>query len=183
LGTARSGDRADLRQAIDAIARGQVVLSLVCEEVLTTARGCQVLLDSDGGLKPFARDCRSLIASIRGVVGREQTSLFQFRGCPTHRTETMTGDVVPYRPPARGTPVVLITDLGIGERPLSRYWASAEDWDAFLGTVRNSRCPLIAFVPYPPHRWPHFLRRKAVVIQWDRTTTAGGIRQSREKKP
>jgi len=42
--------------------------------------------------------------------------------------------------------------------------------------VRRAGCPLVAFVPYAPRRWPRALRRAMTIVQWDRRTSAVTIR-------
>lgn len=73
----------------------------------------------------------------------------------------------PYVPPLPGTPVILLSDLGIA-RPLGASdRASVDEWAAFASRVRAAGCPLIALLPYAPRRWPQKLRLHVVMIEWD----------------
>jgi hypothetical protein len=80
-----------------------------------------------------------------------------------------------YEPPASGTPVLLVTDLGIGVPPLAQDTLFIDDWRDFADRTARARCPIIALVPYSPERWPAALKGIINIIQWDRSTTAGDV--------
>lgn len=94
----------------------------------TLARGCRVLVDVSEGMAPFARDCWQLIDDLRSVVGHELVEVFCFKDCPVYGAETEAdAKFVPFRPPPRATPVLLLSDLGIATPSFSLRRAAARD--------------------------------------------------------
>lgn len=138
--------------------------------------GAQVLLDRRTAMMPFFKDQNRLAATLRAVVGREACRIIQFFRTP-HRIaplgEIETDD---YTLPPADTPVLLVSDLGIGEAPLEEIAVTTDEWIAFAERVRRALCPVIAFVPYRRSRWPQDLQRLITIIPWDRVTTAGMVR-------
>jgi len=76
-----------------------------------------------------------------------------------------------YVPPAAGTPVLAITDLGIGGPPVHPARARAGEWADFAAQLDRRESALVALVPYPRSRWPRWVGRTLTAIPWDRTTT------------
>lgn len=138
--------------------------------------GAQVLLDRRAAMMPFFKDQNRLVDTLRAVVGREACRIVQFFRTP-HRIaplgEMETDD---YKLPPAGTPVLLVTDLGIGGARLQEIAVTTDEWIAFTERVRRASCPVIAFVPYRRSRWPQDLQRLITIIPWDRATTAGMVR-------
>jgi hypothetical protein len=139
----------------------------------TLRRGVQVLCDRGESMQPFLDDQTSLIARIRQVVGPDRVDVSWFQDCPvrgcgggSRRTWRA------WSPPDPGTVILLLSDLGIA-RPSFSAFASTEEWAGFARAVQNHGCPLKAFVPYPPSRWPRMLMRSIHMIQWDRSTRPG----------
>jgi hypothetical protein len=73
--------------------------------------------------------------------------------------------------------VLVVTDLGIGNAPLTTERAGPDEWVAFASEVRRAGCEPIALVPYAPRRWPADVCRAMNVVHWDRKTTAGKVRR------
>lgn len=139
-------------------------------------RGVQVILDRREAMMPFFPDQNRLAESLLGTVGRDQVAILQFLhhplsvlGC-SRKLET-------YRPPAAGTPVLLVSDISIGGPPLANDIVPVSEWLRFADVVKRARCPLVLLVPYPPERWPRTLSRALIIVQWDRRTTAGAVRR------
>jgi hypothetical protein len=176
LATSRTGRDLDLPRAIELLARRSVA-DLPRLRLPTLARGCLVLADLGPGLAPFALDRQGLVETVRAVVGRDRVAVRYFEGCPLRGVweEGVPGDD-PLVPPPRGTPVAVITDLGIARPGL----AAARAWLDFAAGLRAAGCPLVAFVPYPPHRWPAAPATAFPVVHWDRGCTARTARRARE---
>jgi hypothetical protein len=169
----------DVDRLVEALARRQAVSRLPRLLLPTVRHGVQLLLDRSPAMTPFLRDQRWLEERIRRVVGVERVEARRFSACPLRGSGRgpVTDWERPYRPPPAGTPVVLLTDLGIGRPPGWDEWAGVDEWLRFADQVRRARCRPIAFVPYQPRRWPARLVRAMTVIQWDRTTTVASARQ------
>jgi len=103
-------------------------------------------------------------------------NILRFVGCPLWGTGTghrKTWNA--YCPPLPGTVVLLLSDLSIGRPMFSTEAASVQEWLDFAIRVRRACCPLVAFVPYSPSRWPLRLVDMMTLVQWDRWTTVGTV--------
>jgi len=142
--------------------------------VPSVRRGVQVLLDRRDALMPFFADQNHLVSTLSAVIGEDRISVLQF----LHRPSRVLApdkelEEQDYKLPASGTPILLVTDLGIGVPPLSPDMLSVDEWRGFARRAARARCPVVAFVPYPLQRWPVDLRGAIKIVQWDRSTTAG----------
>jgi hypothetical protein len=175
---AREGE-VDLPEVVETLARGQPLKHLPRLPVPTLRRGIQLLVDVGEGMLPFARDRAELVEAIQHLVPR--TELKMFVGCPSRGSGSGARSQKGWprwRPPARGTPVVLLSDLGLGGPQLSLDRALSAEWLAFCARARRAGCPLVAFVPYERQRWPRPLARAMILVTWDRGTTAGQVRHA-----
>jgi hypothetical protein len=180
--TLREGTTPDIGKAVEVIARGGELERLPTLKVPTIARGCQVLCDVNPGMMPFASDRREILDAIRSVVGRELVGVFYFEDCPVYGVEREEDlEFVPYEPPPRGTPVLIISDLGVAESPYSMRRASPAEWSELIYALRAAGCPALALTPYPSGRWPDLPSGGLRIIQWDRRTTAAAVRRARER--
>jgi hypothetical protein len=72
--------------------------------------------------------------------------------------------------------VLALTDLGIARPMFDADWTDPEDWLELDRVLVRAGSPLIAFVPYPPSRWPPVLAAALTIVQWDRVTSAATVR-------
>lgn len=146
----------------------------------TLRLGVQLLIDLGDGLLPFAADQQAILTDILRIVGCDRVQVLRFaedpaRGLGPRGPRTWRR---PYTPPPAGTPVVLLTDLGIAGQRLPGLGATVEDWLRFARTVRNAGCPLVALVPYAVRRCPPPLRSALHLVPWDRRTTVSAVRRA-----
>ncbi len=161
----------DVEVLIQVLARGESAPRFPLQEQPTLSRGVHVLLDKGEGMQPFARDQRELVAQLRRVIGSEGVASTPFVGLPGRRPLRGRAFVLP--PP--GTPLLLLTDLGLGGPSYSTTSASLEEWLALARKWSVAGYPLVAFVPYPRSWWPRELTRLVRIVQWDRCTTVGRV--------
>ncbi|MFY0568933.1 hypothetical protein ACN28E_34640 [Archangium lansingense] len=171
LRTASGEGPPDVEGLIQVLARGEPALSLPSQELPTLSRGVHVLVDKGEGMQPFARDQRELLAQLRRVVGSERVSSTSFIGLPGRRTPRGRALVLP----PRGTTLLLLTDLGLGGPAYSSSRANLDEWTALARRWSTVGYPLVAFIPYPPSRWPRELTRLIRIVQWDCHTTVGRV--------
>jgi len=165
----------DVERVAEMLANREVVRRLPTIPSKTMRRGAHLLLDKSQAMMPYVRDQGWLTREIRRVVGESHVEVFRFAGSPLRGAGVGARPWPLYSPPQPRTPVVLLTDLGIC-RPAGRGdWAVEGEWAEFGETVRHAGCPLIAFVPYGPARWPRALARRMTIVQWDSNTTAASI--------
>jgi hypothetical protein len=127
-------------------------------------------------MEPFARDQDHLLDEIQQAIGKDSTEILHFRDNPLRGAGS--GAIwtwQSYACPAPGTPVLALSDLGIGGPFLNPDRSSTSEWLSFAEKLSGHSCPLIAFVPYPENRWPPELARQMTLVCWDRPTTVGTI--------
>ena len=145
----------------------------------TLRRGAQVLVDQSTAMDPFLDDKGQILTAISQVVGVPRLRVFHFIGCPTRGVFSARQDEASlWSPPPHGTPVVLISDLGIGGSLLDRDHSTRGEWLGMAQRCRAKSCPVLAFVPFAPDRWDRELARRITMIHWDRRTTAGTVRRA-----
>ncbi|MBK8211945.1 MAG: hypothetical protein IPK78_20385 [Rhodospirillales bacterium] len=150
LATAAEEGAIDVERMIDNLARGRPIRQVPRARVPTLRNGLHIVLDKREAMNPFLRDQAQLLESVRRIVGREATLVFDMARTPlrVRRGGTLRG-WFDYRPPPAGTPVLLVTDLGIGQPAFASDIVPHRDWHAFAQLLRQAGCPALAFVPYP----------------------------------
>jgi hypothetical protein len=165
----------DVEAITEALARCEVIERVPTLPSWTLERGAQLLMDKSQAMMPFVRDQAWLLREIRNVVGEDRLEVLRFAGSPGRGAGRGARPWPAYAPPPPGTPVVLLSDLGVCQPPLVAEWAGEEEWVTFAASVSRAGCPLLAFVPYGPERWPPRLARLMNIFQWDRGTTASAV--------
>ncbi|HEX7153095.1 MAG TPA: hypothetical protein VF618_16530 [Thermoanaerobaculia bacterium] len=168
----------DVARTIERVARREPLEALPMKVRPSMRRGMQLLLDRSRGMMPFLADQPSFVRAVARVAGRQRVAAGAFIGSPLRGLTRGLRATTPYAFPARGTPVVLLTDLGITQPEALNDSAGTDEWLRFTAAARQAGCPVIAFVPYPPSRWPLPLRRAMTILQWDRALTAGRARRA-----
>jgi hypothetical protein len=167
----------DINRIVERLARKEHLKRLPMRPFPTLTQGVQILVDMGPSMIPYARDQAWLQNEVQKVVGYEKAQALRFVGTPLRGAGIgERSRWAQYQPPASGTPVLLLTDLGICHSASSADWTSDSDWQSFAEVVKRAGCPLIAFVPYAPSRWPRSLARSMILIQWDRPTTIATVR-------
>ncbi len=162
----------DVGRTIALLARREPLERLPVRTTRSVRRGVQLLLDKSSGMTPFLADQAAMTGWIRNVVGRQRVLAASFIGSPEQGLLDGARKRKAYSFPATGTPIVLLTDLGIARPDSLDNAAAADEWLAFARKARQADCPVIAFVPYPSERWPAGLHRFMTILQWDRPLTA-----------
>ena len=129
----------------------------------------------------FSRDVRQLVREIQNVIGEPRVELRMFADCPSRGAGAPGEKPWPaYRAPASATPILMLTDLGIGASPLER--ATQGEWNRFFTTTNAAACPVYALVPYPSDRWPAALANQISCVMWDPATTVQHVRRATTRR-
>ncbi|MCG6862004.1 MAG: hypothetical protein LJE70_12090 [Chromatiaceae bacterium] len=179
LATPKPDGALDINALLDAVARRRAITRLPRLTIATTRLGLQLLLDRSDAMLPYRRDQMVLAKSIRDTVGGERVEELRFDGLPENgigRGRRSTWRKVHRSPPA-GTPVVVLTDLGIGAARAGNAEETDGAWREFARRQRRAGCPVLAVVPYVPARVPSTLRECFHILPWSRTTTVATVRQ------
>ena len=170
----------DLERVVDSLAEGQMLSSLPRLPSLTLRRGVELLIDRSAGIDPFRADIDGLVQNLDDILSDDRLEVARFAGCPSRGVGS--GPRRTWKPWAGkrpGTPVVVVTDLGIGGPAMDRDRATMSEWLRFARRVRESGCELIALVPYEAGRWPPALSRAMTLIHWSERTSVGSVRRAR----
>jgi len=149
----------DLERIVAHVARGELVADLHRRTSITVRNGVQLLIDRSETMSLFARDTSWIEEQLVRVVGADRVQSLRFDGLPQRGVGHRGEEWQAWRTPIAGVPVLVLTDLA----------ASPGEWAAFAETVRAAGCPLVALVPYPPHRWPAV---PLTIVHWDRSLDA-----------
>ena len=162
--------------AVDTAARGRALERLPQLMRWSLVRGVQLLVDEGPGMEPFRRDALEVGGALRRVVGRSGVTEQRFESSLAHGvSDVWLGPKRPYAAPEPGTPVLVVSDLGIHPAGSSHH----DEWLGFARRLAQRGSPCVALVPYGRRHWPAELTRRIVLIQWDRVTTVSAVRTSR----
>lgn len=163
----------DDRALVRAVAHRSPVRRLPFRPRPTTRLGMQLVLDGSESMLPFRADQRWLRELADAVVGRGRVEVLRFQGTPWRgvRAVGRRGRVA-YRAPTAGTPVVVVSDLGLRRLPFSGASAAGlAEWRDRLDAVRRAGCPVVCLTPYEAWAHPWTLRRRVALIPLDRRTS------------
>jgi hypothetical protein len=166
--------------AVEAVARGESLAEVPRENVHSVSKGCQILIDTGVGMRPFSRDARELVVALRAAVGAEHTRVLRFMDCPTRGVLNESYDDEPYQAPDNGGLVLAVSDLCAGG-PASAIRPHPRDWLTIARMVQGAGSLLVVLDPYPPATWPSELSTRLPIIYWDRTTRAADVRRARPR--
>lgn len=163
----------DFERLLDLVADNAFVTDLPRRPVRTLRFGVQVLVDLGEGMQPFLRDEMEILDRVAAIAGRHSCEVRYFTDCPLRRCGEGAGWTwKPYRPPARGAKVLVLSDFGqhvdSGGSSSSRL---RRDWHATVDLMRRNGCLPVALAPVPSGRFPSWLTSLMPVLSWDRTTT------------
>ncbi|MFF2535894.1 hypothetical protein [Streptomyces cyaneofuscatus] len=162
----------DTHRLLEEFATGRPLQDLPRLPVRTLRFGTQVLVDLGPGMEMFARDQEELVNRITVIVGRHATDVLYFAVSPLNHVGPGAGWTWrPYRPPAAGTRVLILSGFGCnlpGSGPSPMLW---QEWQEVTALLRRSGCRPAALVPLPPDRFPAPLTSLMPVVSWDRSTT------------
>jgi hypothetical protein len=170
----------DVARVIDRCADGEALEELPRLSQPMLSGGVQLLVDRGDAMMVFAEDQGKLTAAIRVLVGGSKIQVLSYDGFPDRAGAGGRRRWKPYEEllPPPGTVVALLGDLGIGQPVWLPTPAGAGHWRGFADGLRKRGCPVVAFVPYGPARWPGELKRSITMIHWDRPTRTSAIRAS-----
>jgi len=171
----------DVLAAVEAIARCDAMAEVPREHVQSVSKGCQVLIDTSQGMRPFAKDARELVKAVRKAVGGEHTQVLTFANSPLNGVLTESYDDEPYRAPDNGALVLAVSDLGAAGTSGAVRRTPLSEWRATARRIRDAGSQLIVLNPYAPHTWPSEADSVFPIVHWDRSTRASDVRRKRRR--
>jgi hypothetical protein len=178
LSTWNSDGPLDVERVVAMLSRLEPIQELPHETTASVRRGVQVLVDTGMTMSPYRADIDGLVEAVGDLMADDQFTQRYFTGCPTRGCVVPgQGEMKPWAPPPRGTPVLVFGDLGIGRPPGIEEPPSVAEWLEFADRAATAGCRVVALVPYGPRRWPRALARAVHIVHWDRRTTAAIVRR------
>jgi hypothetical protein len=170
VSTTVASRRLDERTLGRKMSRQEGLRAVPWQRRLSTRRGVQLLLDHGAGMVPFQDDRRWLRELAGSIAGRDRVETLRFAGSPLRGVvRNDPADPQPYRPPAPGTPVVFVSDLGRVQPPFAGDpGVPAHDWQDFVYQLLRSGCPAVCLTPYSSAEYSQALRDKIALIPFDR---------------
>ena len=150
LATEAADGRLDEAAAIALIAAGRPLDPFPQLTRRSLRRGAQVLVDVGEGMEPFVDDAGSWSSGSSGSRARP-TSVRTRLG---RAMRGLAPDLDAYEPPSPLTPVLAVTDAGIGGPSPRIERSRATEWLALAERLAERGSPLILIVPYRRDRWP-----------------------------
>ncbi|MDT7808429.1 MAG: hypothetical protein QOJ70_2242 [Acidobacteriota bacterium] len=170
----------DIERVVKLLSLGEPLKHLPRRMKLGLKPNLQLLIDINKTMMPFVQDQFLIVSEMERLIPAQSITQLFFSACPLRGVGSGEDwPEEPYRPPHTDTPVLLLTDLGVGRAGPGVESASVEEWLRFARVVRAAGCQLAALVPYPLRRVAAPLRRAMSVIPWDRATTTGQVRRIR----
>lgn len=165
----------DIQKLIKIISENQPLRQIPRKAYPTLRRGVQVLIDIGPGLLPYMCDQVSLLKQLKHIVGTDRIEVWDFIGTPLKYSVFSDELIHSYQLPSPGTPILMLTDLGIAIPSFATENTSVDEWIEFAQHVHEAGCPLLALIPYNSTRWPNALKDQMIIVQWDRETTVSTV--------
>jgi hypothetical protein len=172
----------DVAATVELIARACPLQEPPREMNPSVSKGCQLLIDTGIGMRPFGEDALQLTSAIRHAVGGSHTSVFTFVDCPSNGVLNEKYESSTYTPPANGAVVLVVSDLCRGGPRGAIREADPADWLVVAKRIRDAGSSLVVLNPYPPDRWPNVIVERIPVLYWDRTTQTSAVRRARRMR-
>jgi formylglycine-generating enzyme required for sulfatase activity len=164
LGAALHSHQLDTERIVRSLARGEVLRRLPCLPRAGWAARAQVLVDLDPQIHFFWNDFYSLLEQLQGLRGKEGLDLLCFEDGPTGPcagfAPEQRNQQQPYRPPETGTPILILSDLGLLHN-------RTEGWLALGRRFQRAGCCPIVLMPCPERYWQAELAEYYQLVVWD----------------
>lgn len=181
VGTSSAEGDIAVFEAVEVMARGEPLHDLPREKVQSVSKGCQMLIDTGAGMRPFAHDTRQLAGAVRKAVGDCHTRVLTFVDSPLPGVLTQAYDDEVYSPPENGALVLAVSDLCSGGPGSAIRQAEPADWVKVARIIRDAGGMLVVLNPYPRERWPVQVTEQVPVVYWDRSTRSADVRRARRR--
>ena len=183
LATDVSEGELDIPEVIRRICTRRPIAEVPRLQVPTLRRGVQLLVDVGRGMDPYAQDRNLFVSHVRGIVPSDQISVLYFVGCPGRGCGAGARKKwSQWHPPGRGTPVIALTDLGIGGPIFEPERGQTDEWLKFALQLKGFGNPLAALVPYSANRWPIQLTKVMLLLHWSERASARQVMHARRTR-
>ena len=170
----------DATRLIEEVVRLRPIVAVPRRSRPTVRRGVQLLIEQGAPMLPFRRDVLQLIESLRDVISDDRIVMAGFERHPLDEPLAWFpgGKVERWTPPGAGSPVLLVSDLGITSRFGRTRAATPAEWLAFGRTCRAAGCTPIALLPHGRPFWPPALKRTFALVPWGHRTSVAEVHRA-----
>jgi hypothetical protein len=168
----------DIRVILRTIGRGQTLVTLPRRARPTLRLGAHVLVDKWLGMAPFAADASGVAQHLQRLISPDRLRVLRFVGSPLGRMRWPVGKPRPWSPPPRGTPILVLSDFGLGGPLLDAARSDISQWLRFARMARDAGCPVVGLIPIESARWPRALTSRMTLLYWSERLTAGAVRRA-----
>lgn len=170
----------DVLVLIECVAQGRPISRLPRRPALTTRRGVQLLIDCGSAMSPLSADREQVRVGMVRLLGSERVETLYFAGCPTLGAGPgLRPSWTAWTSPAVGTPVVVVSDVGMVGSTLGHDWAGTSEWRAFAELACNRANQVLVLSPFNRERWPAELARRFVWVPWSERLSAAELNRIR----
>jgi hypothetical protein len=172
VSTRRLAGAIDVPRLVERISQARPIEAIPRLAVRSVRPVLDVLVDESDAMAPFAEDAADAVERLGEIVGRSRLRVLRFEDVPTYAGPSLE-ELTPYEAPARGTPVLLLSDLGVAASSYPRWRGQA--FADFGRRMRRCGCLPVALSPYPATRAPLAVRRAFTIVFWDRGTRVAEV--------
>ncbi len=164
LGAQDQSRQLDLDRIVRSLARGEVLHRLPYLARASWAMKAQVLVDLDPRIHFFWNDFYDLVERLQGMRGRMGLDLFCFEDGPLELCTAFDPEhrdrQFPYRPPEPGTPILILSDLGLLNK-------REQGWLILGRRLQRAGLRPVVLMPCPERYWRGELAELFQLKVWD----------------
>ncbi|CAK8713248.1 hypothetical protein KKHLCK_02285 [Candidatus Electrothrix laxa] len=164
LGAQDQSRQLDLDRIVRSLARGEVLHRLPYLSRASWAMRAQVLVDLDPQIHFFWHDFYDLVERLQGMRGRMGLDLLCFEDGPLEPCTAFDPErrnrQVPYRPPDPGTPILILSDLGLLNK-------REQGWLILGRRLQRAGLRPVVLMPCPERYWHGELAELFQLVVWD----------------
>ncbi len=164
LGTLRYSHQVDVERLVNRLASGRLVTAIPMRAKLGWAPRAQLIVDLSLSLYPFWEDIHRLVGQLHKLRGKAGLEVILFEAGPSHRylpwEEGRRDHYRTYRLPEAGTPVLVLSDLGLLDR-------RSGPWLAFGQRLQRAGVRPVGLLPLAERHWSQALCRYFTPFVWD----------------
>lgn len=163
LGAQDQSRQLDLDRIVRSLARGEVLRRLPYLARASWAMRAQVLVDLDPRIHFFWNDFYELVEQLQGMRGKMGLDLLCFEEGPLQPCTAFERreQQLPYRPPEPGTPILILSDLGLLNK-------CEQGWLILGRRLQRAGLRPVVLMPCPERFWRGEVAELFQLKVWDR---------------
>lgn len=165
----------DISKVISASVQQKHLRQIPMRPRYSTNNGCQLLLDFSKTLIPWHEDMKDLIKQFHALLPEENCPVYEFTNDPLTAIQWTESGEKQWKT-IHGKPVIIVTDFGLNHFSHQEIRSNIYTWRKFSRVCRKRKNPLVAITPINISYRTKELEELFPIIEWNRKTTAAGIK-------